>query len=177
MLSKLASTIGLGSVALFSTGVTVLLQHILDPCNTIRFPDVKGLLTTDNCADILKGGIASSSQPEAATVLIFMLGLMARIEAAFFVAAAVTAIYTMVKVPFAQRAPVHLMFGVFACLAFCIDGSTAGLVSFGTPRAVYEDAKLGGTALMAFWALVALCNWTAFFSVEDKKVTAKGKTA
>ena len=107
---------------------------------------------------------ASSNQKDAATALVFIMALAARIEAAFFFSTAVAAAYTLAAVPLVSRASMHLMLTVMSFTAMLIDGNNAGLIPFGTSRLVYPDAKIASKALMGVWSIIGLCNLVGFLS-------------
>ena len=49
-LAKALSNVGFGVFALAFGAITVLMQHLADPCNTVRFPPLKGAAPADQAA-------------------------------------------------------------------------------------------------------------------------------
>merc|ERR1711937_1086677 len=171
------SNAGLCLMSVLCLGITLLLGHVFDIRNLVKFPDVGGLVSQRECELMFSAAATQSAHPGAAKNLIFGLGLAGRIEAGMFLAIFATGIYTMACVPFEQRHPVHFMFAMVAIMAFCIDGNTAGIVPFGTSRWVTGEAKAGAVALMGVWSVIASCNVAAFMLCRSAaaKLTSKKK--
>ncbi|KAJ1473457.1 hypothetical protein T484DRAFT_1836080 [Baffinella frigidus] len=162
-----ASTVGLTLLALFGTAATVLVQHVMDPCNLV-FPFV---VSNSECEDILRAGIASSKNPEAAELVFFIMNTV-RVEGAIAVAVAVSSWYAL-TLPFEARRSLTLHLAVMCTLIACINGTNAGVgVAFGFNAFVTEQSKTVSLGIMGVFAFTASCLWVGFWAkAPDEKAS------
>ena len=168
------SDIALGGYAVVATGLTLLVQALVDSCNLVNVPPIAeaGGLSQEECYAMSSAMIKSAPRGKetAGEILVMFFHVLVRIEQNFFLASAVAAWFALFKCSPSARKPFHLFLAILSVCCVSSDATFAGLPGLGSTSLELSDAAKATVVIpfIPLWSILGVLNGLAFLGAKEK---------